>query len=175
MTRVDVVLYCRYCPAAATKAPPVAVVFPPDSKMPLKKVLTFNRKEDFYMDIKCVLPAACRPLLLPPHVHAVGLAFSKAGSTLTGSHALMPSSRPGTPTRSGCRSARRQTSARTTFRTLPRPWRTTRPRSRRSPSPSSWTAPAVRRPHRSSPAWFPLQAAWVAASCRTCFQQPCMR
>ena len=40
----------------STKPPPTAEVFPTDTKMPLKKVLTFNRKEDFYMDIKVANP-----------------------------------------------------------------------------------------------------------------------
>jgi hypoxia up-regulated 1 len=46
----------RGASSTSEKPPPTAEVFGKNSKMPLKKVLTFNRKEDFYMDIKVSNP-----------------------------------------------------------------------------------------------------------------------
>lgn len=46
----------RGATSTSEKPPPTAEVFGKNSKMPLKKVLTFNRKEDFYMDIKVSNP-----------------------------------------------------------------------------------------------------------------------
>jgi hypoxia up-regulated 1 len=46
----------RGASSTSKKKAPEAQVFPADTKMPLKKVLTFNRKEDFYMDIKVSNP-----------------------------------------------------------------------------------------------------------------------
>lgn len=46
----------RGATSTSDKPPPTAEVFGKNSKMPLKKVLTFNRKEDFYMDIKVSNP-----------------------------------------------------------------------------------------------------------------------
>ena len=70
----------RGATSTSDKPPPTAEIFGKNSKMPLKKVLTFNRKDDFYMDIKVSnperLPECVSPMIGAYNISGVAKAVA---------------------------------------------------------------------------------------------------